>query len=410
MTLTPILQADVYKAGQLAASLHLAADGSTYFTYLPHYFGAPIATTLPITLRELRSSNGSLPAFFTGLLPEGARLQRLAQQSKTSLDNELRLLLEVGNDVPGDVQIVPQGNPPAEMTALIHSNLENTLFSELFDAVDQRSLPGVQEKASAAMISFPTRIRKTNRHPRPDCPVDGIVKLNPPRYLGLVENEFIHLQAAQKLNIPVAQAELVHDSVGDRGLFVERFDRQCSGGTTLRLPCEDASQVLNIPPALKYEVSAESVVNALSEQCAASAVARRNLLMQFLFAWLTGNGDLHAKNVSILHNGIQWSIAPMYDIPCTLIYGDDEMALPVQGRKKKIKMHHWVDFAQEIHIPLNAMPRIVARTLKAAQSITWEDLPFTGSPLNATKRELASRHWQCERWLDEHHLMHRRQG
>ena len=27
---------------------------------------------------------------------------------------------------------------------------------------------------------------------------------------------------------------------------------------------------------------------------------RETLYLQFLFAWLTGNGDLHAKNVSIL--------------------------------------------------------------------------------------------------------------
>lgn len=48
---------------------------------------------------------------------------------------------------------------------------------------------------------------------------------------------------------------------------------------------------------------------------------------------MTGNGDLHAKNVFILealHAG--FVVAPVYDIPCTLLYGDDTMALPVASR------------------------------------------------------------------------------
>ncbi|MDE8669120.1 HipA domain-containing protein [Pseudarthrobacter sp. H3Y2-7] len=66
-------------------------------------------------------------------------------------------------------------------------------------------------------------------------------------------------------------------------------------------------------PASKYAVSSVEVVLALAGLCKARAVASRNLYLQFLFAWLTGNGDLHAKNAAVLEGRRGgWVVAPMY--------------------------------------------------------------------------------------------------
>ena len=73
---------------------------------------------------------------------------------------------------------------------------------------------------------------------------------------------------------------------------------------------------------------------ALAGLCRARPVAVRNLYLQFIFAWLTGNGDLHANNVAVLGGREAWVVSPVYDIPCTLLYGDDTMALTVAGRVK----------------------------------------------------------------------------
>ncbi|WP_254872900.1 type II toxin-antitoxin system HipA family toxin [Schaalia sp. Marseille-Q2122] len=399
MTLAPT--ADVYKAGHLAAHITLTSTGETILGYISGYDGPPLATTLPVTDTDILTPNGALPAFFTGLLPEGARLERLKQCSKQSLSNELRLLLEVGADVLGDVQVVPHGALPQDVEALVHESLTEMVFADLLTQVDRRALPGVQEKASAAMISIPTRVRKENTTRTPQCPREGIIKLDPPRYLALTANEFQHLQAARKLGIPVAQAELVQDSRGESALFVERFDRVCVEGQIVRIACEDAAQVMGVTPAMKYEVASEDVVEALSELCAGQAAARRNLYLQFLYAWLTGNGDVHAKNLSILRGPTGWEIAPMYDLPCTLVYGDDEMALSLQGRKKKLTLDHWRGFADALGLPEKSLPRIFTRALRATSLVDWERLPFTGSVLHGVQRELASRRWQCERFLDQ---------
>ena len=249
--------------------------------------------------------------------------------------------------------------------------------------LDLHGLPGVQPKVSASMLSAPLALG-SGRY---------ILKMNPPIHASLIQNEAVHLAAARVLKIPVATAKIVHDKNGLPGLLVTRFDRVGEGGQWRHLPAEDGAQVLGVPPALKYNVAAEEVVSALSRVCKAPAVATRNLYLQFVFAWLTGNGDLHAKNVSVLggwHGG-GYVIAPVYDVPCTLIYGDITTALPVAGKTKNLKARHWAEFAAEIGLPPRAAASANAAALKAAAAADLEALPFHGSPLNRAVKELRYR-------------------
>ena len=380
-----VRSADVYKGGHLAGHLNRTDRGSVVFSYTPGYLeagGKPVATTLPLASGPVEAPSGALPAFFSGLLPEGHRLTALKDAVKTSLGDELSLLLAVGADVPGDVQVVPEGAPAADPPALADTSRPEDLdFAALAHAVDTHGLPGVQAKASASMLTTPLTVA----HHR------YLLKLDPPRHPNLVVNEAAHLAGAKRLKIPVARHSVVTDRNGLPGLLVERFDRGQDDGL-VRLALEDAAQVLNLPPASKYAVSSEEVAVALGGLCKAKAVAARNLYLQFVFAWLTGNGDLHAKNAAILEgrNG-GWVVAPMYDIPCTLLYGDDSMALPIAGKVKNLKARHWRDFAAGIGLPERAAAAANKVALSAASAIDLEALPFTGSPLRGTLRELRFR-------------------
>jgi len=53
----------------------------------------------------------------------------------------------------------------------------------------------------------------------------------------------------------------------------------------------------------------------------------------------------------------RFAIAPIYDVPCTLIYGDDTLALTVAGKTKNLRRKHWEEFA-----------RVLGLTDKAAAS------------------------------------------
>ncbi|RKO25367.1 type II toxin-antitoxin system HipA family toxin [Pseudarthrobacter phenanthrenivorans] len=380
--------ADVYKAGILAGHLTRTDRGSVTFRYAHHYVGPdarPVATTLPVTTEPVESPSGALPAFFSGLLPEGHRLTVLKDAVKTSLGDELSLLLAVGADVPGDVQVIPAGERLVEQRPLADTSRPEDLdFASLADAVDPHGLPGVQHKASASMMTTPLALAGRRY----------LLKLDPPQYPHLVLNEAVHLTGARALKIPVARHSVVTDRNGLPGLLVERFDRTHDGGL-VRLALEDGAQVLNLPPASKYAVSSEQLVLALAGLCKAKAVATRNLYLQFVFAWLTGNGDLHAKNAAVLagRSGA-WSVAPVYDIPCTLLYGDDTLALPVAGKVKGLKSRHWEEFAATIGLPPRAAAAANALALKAAMGIDLDALPFSGSPLNGARRELRFRRAQ----------------
>ena len=159
-----------------------------------------------------------------------------------------------------------------------------------------------------------------------------------------------------------------------------------------RLAMEDASQVLDVLPAAKYAVTSEQVVLALSQRTAAPMIAARNLYLQFLFAWLTGNGDLHAKNVSILSApGGRWQVAPIYDIPCTAVYRDFSMALPVDGRTASLRRRHWEAFAEDIGLPEAAARSARTLALRVAQQVDLRACPSQVHSLNGALRELVRR-------------------
>lgn len=378
--------ADVYKNGLLAGELARTGHGGVRFSYRADYLagGHPsVAVSLPLSEVAVEAPAGALPAFFAGLLPEGHRLTVLKNATKTSFDDELTLLLAVGSDVPGDVQVVPAGEPPAEPAALADTSRPEELdFSFLANTVDLHGIPGVQRKTSASMLTTPLALRG-HRY---------LLKLDPPEHPHLVENEAAHLKGAKALKIPVAKSSVIADRNGLPGLLVERFDRvKTADGAWHRLPLEDGTQVLGLPPASKYGVSSEQVTAALAGICKAPLVASRNLYLQFLFAWLTGNGDLHAKNLAVLGGAAGFVMAPVYDVPCTLLYGDETLALPVSGKTKNLKARHWAAFADTLGLPQRAAAGANRTALAAAGAIRLEGLPFGGSPLRGAQRELRFR-------------------
>jgi serine/threonine-protein kinase HipA len=359
--------ADVYKAGVPAARLE-RHDGGTRFSYLPGYLaagGPAVASSLPLSTEPVLSAAGAAPPYFTGLLPEGRRLNALRRSVKTSVDDELSLLIAAGANPVGDVQIVGHGEKPDPDEHAVQLDPKTPLD---FDAllgdpglIDPVALAGVQDKLSAGMISMP--VASAGRR--------FILKLNAPEFPHVVENEFAMFRYAARLRIPLSRVQLVRDVADRPGLLVERFDRvPLAGGApdeVQRLAVEDGAQVLGLYPADKYNVGYGQVCRALAEYCAAPLPALRNLAIQAAFAWLSGNGDLHAKNVSMVQQPSgEWWIAPVYDIPSTVVYGDKTLALPLDGKRTGISRRHFLGWATGLGLPERAAVQALELGLKAA--------------------------------------------
>lgn len=371
-------EASVWKAGIEAGRLVRRHDGSVAFRYLPAYLsggGTAVAWTLPVSEEPVVASAGAVPPFFAGLLPEGARLTALVARVRTSVDDMLSLLLAVGEDTIGDVTVTPVGAEPSTWRPAVRVEDPSALdLGRLFDEVvasvgptTALALPGVQEKVSAEVISFPARAGEAGE------PV--IIKLQPAAFPRLIENERFFLDVARSSRLAASPATLVRDAAGAAALLVRRFDRRRIGDQLVALPQEDACQVMGRFPGDKYRLETLDVITALADRCAAPVVARRDLLAQVALAYLIGNGDLHAKNLSIgwRPDLDGWAVTPAYDVLSTLPYGDPRMALPIEGRRDSLTRRRLLAVGRVLGVAERALERevdpIVAAVADAADQV-----------------------------------------
>lgn len=185
------------------------------------------------------------------------------------------------------------------------------------------------------------------------------------------------------------------------GLLVRRFDRIAEpSGTTLAVACEDACQVLGRWPADKYNVTYEQVVGALADRCAARPVALRSLYQQVCFAWFTGNGDLHAKNLSIVATPDgEWQVSPAYDLPSTVPYGDKTLALSMGNRTSGLSRTRLLAFATVVGLPervaISVLDDLMDRLGGLESALLDGALPFSRETTRDLVKELHHRRKQA---------------
>jgi serine/threonine-protein kinase HipA len=321
----------------------------------------------------------NLPPFFAGLLPEGLRLKALVTELKTSEDDLFSMLAAIGDKVIGDIYI-RSGQKDLSTFEIFDSTQVN--FYEVFlksihginelSAID--SFSGVQEKLSASMLSFPLRTANKNK--------SYILKLNPKDKPNLTYNEYYTLQLAKRCGLTVNPSKLVFDKDKNAGLLVERFDRSMTDVSAadgfsnnaektksleIKIHQEDACQFLDRYPADKYRLSIQEICDGLKLMATAPVIEILTLIKLYLFNYLVGNGDFHAKNISLQTQPKinRVLLTPSYDLICTLIYGDQTMALKLDGRDSSFKRKYIIDFAERNGIPSALMNREIDKILNA---------------------------------------------
>jgi len=361
--LKSISTADVYKAEQLAGTITRTKLGCK-FEYNSNYLQEVSTTGIAFNMRKSSSPYSidgvNLPPFFAGLLPEGLRLTALVKQIKTSTDDLLSLLMAVGADCIGDVIAVPTGERnSSSLTWVEGEQLEKVDFYELFrksiglsnsndELRHEPAVPGVQEKISVRRISLPVHGSKKGKA--------YILKLNPPEKPLLVENEYFFLSAAKACRIETNAASLIKDKNGNSGLLVERFDRivqsKASDSPVLKVHQEDACQFLERYPADKYRISCLEIAAGIQKFAGAPVVENSKFMQLLAFSYITGNGDLHGKNISLRVNVVtdRIELTPAYDLLCTLPYGDRKMALKFEGKDESLNRKMFVTFGERFGI------------------------------------------------------------
>lgn len=321
----------------------------------------------------------NLPPYFAGLLPEGLRLNALARRLKTSKDDLFSLLAEAGADPVGDIHFA--ADSPVDSPKL-PTDFQEILENYVHKAQDPTGQPlaGVQDKISSSRVSLP--FVRGREH--------ALLKFGSPEFPDLVANEDACLRLAKKCGLPVPRHRIVQDKNGVKALFVERFDRSWNKEAKLlrRYHLEDACQFLDRYPADKYRLTLQEIARGIQEICPSPEIEVLNLLRLTAFSYLIGNGDLHAKNISLLQQDAlaPSRLSPAYDLVCTVIYGDETMALKMNGKNKNLKRKTFVDFGRRFGLTSGSVELMLDRLL--ARFAKYEDLLFSFAHARKKERSL----------------------
>ena len=325
---------DVHLSGRLIGSLSRTRKGAR-FAYAPdliyEHAGQPVlSAALPVKQRPY--SEGLTNAWFSGLLPEGERLERLCRQLSCHPGDYMEILAEIGWECAGAVSVVPQGcteNRPAEYESLdwdqLGSKINELPWYSLDDGLFPRvSLGGYQEKLCLvvrdAIVSEGFVESGSFYLPNASAVSTHILKPQPKDKLPhLIEGEAWAMLAASYA-ARCARAALLQVGNAPLTLFVERFDRSGSA----RIHQEDCCQALGLPPSRKYASTKEprgddptyqKIADLLMRYAEDPGEEKAELLRQMTVNLALGNTDAHAKNYALLYKKeCSPSLSPMYDV------------------------------------------------------------------------------------------------
>lgn len=328
------------------------------------------------------SPSEALKRFLANLLPEGRWLDELSLTQQISKANIFGLITAIGSETTGALTFQDSIQPTEQLA----TSFREISVHELTERISQRadrsiaiwdnkprlSVAGVQDKLPVLImpdsrIGFGEGLLASTH----------ILKFGTKPDLHLVINEYICMELARRMKLPVAAVQLLR--LGEPVLAVQRFDRRWTTQNTIdRLHLIDGCQMLDLPPIYKYErpfgkgghaaairsgASLPQLFDACN-RCRVPAAALRDLLQWVLFNLLIGNSDAHAKNISwfVGPNGIQ--IAPVYDLLCLDSYAsqyDRDLALAVGDTfdPEEIQPFQLAEMCEACRLP----QRQVARTL-----------------------------------------------
>lgn len=215
-----------------------------------------------------------------------------------------------------------------------------TLNDFPFSALEQRqeaaeragkmSIQGVQPKLSV-VLSIKDQVFKMV-----DSGGTFIVKPPSDIFEQVPENEDLTMKMAKVFGIEVPLTGLMYSKDGSLSYFIKRFDRYSK---TKKYHVEDFAQLTGNSRDTKYDSSMEKLIPVLDKYCTFPQREKSKLFRRVLFCFLTGNEDMHLKNFSLISRNSIIELSPGYDLlnsSITMKRPEEEMALPIMGKKNKI--------------------------------------------------------------------------
>ncbi len=158
------------------------------------------------------------------------------------------------------------------------------------------------------------------------------------------ENEDLTMKMAKIFGIEVPLTGLLYSKDGSFSYFIKRFDRY---SRNKKYHVEDFAQLTENNRDTKYNWSMEKLIPVLEQNCTFPQLEKSKLFRRVLFCFITGNEDMHLKNFSLIMRNDLIELSPAYDLLNSTIAmknAEEEMALPLGGKKKKISRKLLFDY------------------------------------------------------------------
>lgn len=250
------------------------------------------------------------------------------------------------------------GTKDAPILEYKHEDL-NQLAEQVIRA--QTSLTGVQPKLSLNL----NKHDGCNRLTIVGLWGDYIFKPQTEAYPQLPENEDLTMHLAEAAKIKVVPHSLIRLSDGKLGYITKRIDRTKNGE---KIDMEDMCQLTLHPTEYKYKSSYEQIARTITKYSSTPKLDLTNYMQLLLYCFVTGNNDMHLKNFSLYRPEKDYLLAPAYDLLNTTIVNPkdkEELALPLSGRKTKLRVADFLNTARTIGLEESVVLRLINGLQKA---------------------------------------------
>ena len=221
------------------------------------------------------------------------------------------------------------------------------------------TVPGVQPKISLSVVSDALADSNKGRLTVVGA-LGGMYIFKPPSeiYPEMPANEHLTMRLAEAFGIPTVPATLIHMASGELAYITRRIDRTAAGEKIHMLDLFQVTEAYD-----KYKSSMEKVGKAVSTYATNTGLDLLSLFELVVFSLVTGNNDMHLKNFSLIRRGNDWSLSPAYDLLNLTIVNpnDEELALPIEGKKKKLSREHFVRYGLGLKLNQRQVDRVFVR-------------------------------------------------
>ena len=228
------------------------------------------------------------------------------------------------------------------------------------------TVPGVQKKLSLHLTEGASpRLTLVN------YPTGYILKPQTEEYETLPEAEYLVMQMAKQVGIKTVPFALIKmNSKGELAYITKRIDRAQVDGKMQMLAMEDFCQLEERLTEDKYKGSYERCAKVIKKYSSMAKFDLTELYLRLVFSFIIGNSDMHLKNFSMIEKAEgsgEYVLSSAYDLlPVNAIMPEDEeeFALTMCKKKRKIKRKDFLSFAEEIGIESVTAEKLLSKVIK----------------------------------------------